>query len=585
MSILIESVRIFGFRGLNNVEVGLEQFTVLTGMNNSGKTSFHKALQIALGSRQFISYDDFYVSEDEEMSDSIIIDIKIIPIDEEGNLVDEFTDEWIEIFTEERTQINEFGKQLIPLRTEVIFDSLTNTFKTKQYIQQDWVPFKNEANEYWYQSAKGPEKSFHFDELPFYYMDAQRDIIEDIKVRNSYLGKMLSKIEYSEGDMVKIQEQIEKLNVQAVESSDVLKNIETTLKELDTAMDNTNNGVDITPFPKKVRDLNKGVSIQYSDFSMDYHGMGTRSWSSLLVLKSFISLLAKRSKDNEIPFFPIISVEEPEAHLHPNAQKKLFGQITGIPGQKIISTHSPYVAGSAELEQIRSFYKGEDEVLIGIINTDDFSPEEKRKIKRQVINTRGELFFSKVIVFFEGETEEQALPIFAEKYFDQTSVEIGIDFVGVGGHGNYLPFLRVADSLNIPWFILSDAENIPGKDIKASVQTQFVDCGSLKQENDCIVFQTDGNDFEKQLLDDGYEDEIKSAIKSIELPNCQTAQHAIAKETEINGYGREKLYDLLSSSKTQYGPAVAYAIVDSDKVLPPKIIVLFEKIKALLHLN
>jgi len=66
--------------------------------------------------------------------------------------------------------------------------------------------------------------------------------------------------------------------------------------------------------------------------------------------------------------------------------------------------------------------------------------------------------FQKTLVFFEGETEEQALPIFAEQFFKKTSVELGIDFIGVGGNGNYLPFLRVAEALHIPWFILSDAE-------------------------------------------------------------------------------------------------------------------------------
>ncbi|VVH66660.1 FIG131328: Predicted ATP-dependent endonuclease of the OLD family [uncultured Gammaproteobacteria bacterium] len=47
MSILIKTVRVAGFRGLENLEVELEQTTVLTGMNNTGKTSFLKALQIA----------------------------------------------------------------------------------------------------------------------------------------------------------------------------------------------------------------------------------------------------------------------------------------------------------------------------------------------------------------------------------------------------------------------------------------------------------------------------------------------------------------------------------------------------------
>ena len=44
MSILIKTVRIAGFRGLENIEVELEQTTILTGMNNTGKTSFLKAL-------------------------------------------------------------------------------------------------------------------------------------------------------------------------------------------------------------------------------------------------------------------------------------------------------------------------------------------------------------------------------------------------------------------------------------------------------------------------------------------------------------------------------------------------------------
>jgi hypothetical protein len=37
---------------------------------------------------------------------------------------------------------------------------------------------------------------------------------------------------------------------------------------------------------------------------------------------------------------------------------------------------------------------------------------------------------------------------------------MGIDFVGVGGHKSYLPFLWFAESLNIPWLILSDSEDI-----------------------------------------------------------------------------------------------------------------------------
>ena len=56
-------------------------------------------------------------------------------------------------------------------------------------------------------------------------MDAQRDILEDTKLRSSYLGKMLSKIEFSPKDIKDIEEQIKILNEKAVSSSDILSNI------------------------------------------------------------------------------------------------------------------------------------------------------------------------------------------------------------------------------------------------------------------------------------------------------------------------------------------------------------------------
>jgi putative ATP-dependent endonuclease of OLD family len=79
MSILIKNIRISGFRGLKNIEVTLEQTTILTGMNNTGKTSFLKALQLSLGNRQFISQDDFFI-QGSSVSEKIIIDLLIVPV-------------------------------------------------------------------------------------------------------------------------------------------------------------------------------------------------------------------------------------------------------------------------------------------------------------------------------------------------------------------------------------------------------------------------------------------------------------------------------------------------------------------------
>ena len=578
MSILIKTVRIAGFRGLENIEVELEQTTILTGMNNTGKTSFLKALQLSLGNRQFVSQDDFFIQGSTE---KIIIDLLIVPIDD-GEQCDDFSEDWEILFTTDRIRNDGTGNAFVPIRTIITFDAIKNSYKTQQFILQMWHEFKQDSIN-WFDVENGNKTNFYFDEVPFFYMDAQRDILEDTKLRSSYLGKMLSKIEYSEDDIKEIEEQIKSLNEKAVSNSDILSNIKTTLKELDTAMDTRSEGIEITPFTKKIRDLNKGLTIYYTDqqdsFSMEYHGMGTRSWSSLLTLKAFISLLSINAEKEQSVFFPILAIEEPEAHLHPNAQKKLYVQIDAIAGQKIISTHSPYIAATAKLGQIRNFYKDET-VTCGRIETDSLTPEEIRKINWQVINTRGEIFFSKLIVFSEGDTEEQALPILAQKYFNKTPIEMGLDFVGVGGHGNYLPFLRFAEALKIPWLIFSDAENKPEKNIKASVQKQFSDCGSVKNESDCIVFIDEGNDFERQLISDGFTDEIKQAI--VKQGIYHNDKHKQAKVQKIEKYDDDKLYEVIAGSKTQYGPAIAEQIIQSDKGLPPKMIELFGKIAAVL---
>jgi putative ATP-dependent endonuclease of OLD family len=579
MGILVKAVRVSGFRGIKNLEVELEQTTILTGMNNTGKTSFLKAIQLALGGRQFLSSDDFF-NQNNEAVERIVIDLLVIPA-EAGERADAFSEGWEILFTTDRIRYDVNGDAFIPLRTIVTFDEIKNGFKTQQYILQGWPDFLvNNAN--WFESNNGTKTTFRFDEVPFFYMDAQRDILEDTKLKSSYIGRMLSKIQYSPEDIEAIEAQIQLLNERAVNSSDILTSIKNTLRELDSAIGGSEGGVEITPFTKKIRDLSKGVSIYYSDsndsFPMEYHGMGTRSWSSLLTLKAFITLLSSSSHSEGAVLFPIMALEEPEAHLHPNAQKKLYSQMNAISGQKVISTHSPYIAAAAELNQIRSFYKG-DELQCGGIDTRSLSPEDLRKINRQVINTRGEIFFSKLIVFFEGETEEQALPIFFEKHFGLTPVEVGVDFVGVGGYTAYLPFLRFAESLKIPWLILSDAEVAPN-DIKGHVKGLFQQSHCSRPEAESVVFLDDGFDIERQLINDGYQNEIKGAVASFDV--YQNEQHREAAEPrrlqEIQGYDDNELYGVITGSKTRFGPAVAEKIIDSNKVLPPKILALFELI-------
>lgn len=577
MSILLKQIRIHGFRGLENIEMNLEPTTILVGANNSGKTTFLKALQLALSNTITVSADDFFYCADREC-DKIIIDLLFIPTNEKLEAITEFSDDWFSVLTENRIVIDEEGGQTLSFRTLIEEDQNKKIFRKKQYLINEWGEFEDSSG-FWYERQYDTDFSFYFDELPFYYIDANRDILDDLKSKTSYLGKLLSTIEYDPTDKAEIEGLIEELNKITIEKSDVLVNLSQTLGELDTAMDNPNNSVDITPFTKKLRDLNKGVQINYSQFSMDYHGMGTRSWSSLLIIKSFLNYYSNKYVENEKVYFPILAVEEPESHLHPNAQKKLYSQIKAIAGQKIISTHSNYIAGNAELLEIRSLKNHNNEVLIGQIDNNLFTKEQLRKIKRQVINTRGELFFSKAVVLFEGETEEQVLPILIEKYFGMSFVELGVDFIGVGGSGNYTPYINFCESFNIIYFIFSDNEAEANKEVKKQIKN------SKNNDLNSVVFLHNGNDFEKELIEQGYLDEVKEAYKNIELSECFNEKHTKAKEKELTKIKDEEYYDLIVNMKTKFASEICHVLLKSKKELPLKIKELFDKINATLNLG
>ena len=606
MRIRLQTVRIKGFRGFRNIEVDFENTTVLVGTNNAGKTTLLKALQLSLTNSHFISNDDFFYC-DEHIDDAIIVDVLFVPLDEDGNITNEFNEVWNDVFKAERIGISADGKQIMAFRT--IIKENNKSFRKQQFYIDQWEEFvKEEIN--WYVNEYDKELSFYFDEIPFFYLEANRDILEDIKSKSSYLGRILSSLEFSLENKRKIEALISELNSTTIGSSDILTELETTLRELDTAMDNTNNNVQLTPFTKKVRDLNKGIRINYSEFSMDYHGMGTRSWSSLLVLKSFLNLNHKIYEDNGKPYYPILAIEEPESHLHPNAQKKLYSQINEIVGQKIISTHSNYIAANANLSEIRSLIKKESNITIGKLLVDNIDDEENRKIRRQVINTRGELFFSKVVILCEGETEEQSLPLLIEKQLNLDMVSIGINIIGINGGGNYFPFIYFCESLGIKWFILSDGEN----PILEKIKKDMIKLNQLEvrpedyEFPDNIIHFENQENFERHLINNGFKEEIEDTLKEIygdDIDAIILRKHGSVlkrqptrdKCSECNQFifedilrvyntdeGKWEAYnELLSDKKTIYPSILSQKIFESEKPIPPKLIELFSKINDILN--
>lgn len=603
MSILIDNIRIAGFRGIKNIEMSFPRVTVLIGANNSGKTSVLKAMQLALGDySRYIAEEDFYIGADGKRVTEIIVDVRIISVDSTGNRKQHFNEEWATEFGD-KIQSEANNNQFVALRTCVKPDSIKGGFDIERKILQKWPDFALWQTE----KIKDTKMNTRLFSIPVISIEAQRDIHQELREKSSFVSKVLSSIEYSSSDITALEELIQEVNKTAVDKSDELKNLKTHLEKLNQSFQGAGNA-EITPFPKKIRDISKHFSVQFGEnsnkaFSMEYHGMGTRSWASMLAVKAFTDLMIAKHQKEVVPYSQIITAEEPEAHLHPNAQRTLYRQLAEAQGQVIISTHSPYLAAMADQSELRYLKNIDGEIVARHLNT-TLAPEERRRIQREVMHSRGEIIFSKAWVLCEGETEEQALPMLFQKYFSNEAFVLGVSFIGVGGAGKYRPFLNFAKAFSIPVFIFSDGEPNVTKDLKKHYEKVFGVTDIYNSPNITILENTD---FEGYLLGNGFKPIIESAINLLDgpdaianlindkhntsagrrksnKPSCTTCNQPIYEDIlrdyqSSDGYNKA-LMDMMDSCKTKYAPAVAEKLCELDvEHFPAKVIEFFIKIK------
>lgn len=588
MTIQIDNIRIAGFRGLENIEASLPRVAVLIGTNNSGKTSLIKSLQLALGDySRYIKDEDFYIDKTEKRCGQILVDIRIISVDDSGERQQKFEDEWAQEFEDRIRADPEDGKQFHAFRTSVKPDHIKGGFTVERYVLDTWTKEFND----WQKVVPRAKAKFttRYELMPFISIDAQRDIHTELNEKTSFIGRVLSSIQYKDEDVKKLEAMIEEINAEAVDKSDPLKALKHHLASLNQSFGGTGNA-EVTPFPKKIRDLSKRFSVHFGDteansFSMEYHGMGTRSWASMLAVKAFTELMAEKHSNEAEPFLPVLAAEEPEAHLHPNAQRSLFQQLVASKGQVIISTHSPYLAAMCDLKSVRSLVSLSTGKECRKITT-RIDKEDAKVLHREVLRNRGEILFSKAIILCEGVTEEQIFPSMFEQYFGYTPFSMGVNVIAVNGE-NYSPFVKLAVSFGIPVFIVSDNDGV----VKANVQAQLAKipvATGLTLSGDIygIDFLSTGNDIEAELISVlNLREEVIEALISLETQGSDNVQKLAAKTSEIDSLSDGDLVLRMRKAKASYSGFLSEVITrnpqsrNKEALAPAALIVAFNKIK------
>ena len=92
--IVIDRIRINGFRSIRTLQMPLGRTTVLLGANNCGKSTVLKALELALSDETSVQKEDFHMDAVGTFAKELWVDVRFVPINPQSNRLSMFPDQW-----------------------------------------------------------------------------------------------------------------------------------------------------------------------------------------------------------------------------------------------------------------------------------------------------------------------------------------------------------------------------------------------------------------------------------------------------------------------------------------------------------
>lgn len=217
-------------------------------------------------------------------------------------------------------------------------------------------------------------------------------------------------------------------------------------------------------------DISSGYKIDVEDTNLKYivplthNGVGYNNLINIYMLLKLPELRPGRD-------FRILCLEEPEAHLHPAMQYKLFKYIKKINDENklnqqiFVTTHSSNITSVSGIENMYmiDYNRSFDEVVnMSLSNQLKDKNDSQKHIMKFLDVTKTDMLFAKKVIFVEGLAEKLILPKFLEKEgYSYENEHISIIDIG-GKHFKY--FIDIYKDSNINKKILC----ITDKDFKVN---------------------------------------------------------------------------------------------------------------------
>ena len=565
----IDEVHVSNFRSIVDVRIPLESgATFVVGENNAGKSSFLLAIAAACGFHR-ATRDDLHQSDKGTATEATIDLI----IRSEGA---EFIDAVAQRLSGNYGSGPEPG-EWTAIRT-LLVESQESSFLSTRRSYLSW----DASTRTWIETTRAPTSQV-LELLAAHLVEASRDLSADVLSRTSDWGRVLADLGVSEAERKILEASLSDLGRTLQDASPTFRKLALELLK----MKNTQSGIEevqLRPLPGRLEDLARSVDIVVGTGSgrpalpMRLQGLGSRSLAALIVFHALCEL--RVGVDQGVRPQLITLLEEPEAHLHPQAQAAMYRFIRELPGQVVVATHSNVLIGEAGQQTVRILRSTSEGTTVHKLERE--TAKKLAVFRRYISRPLGELFFARMVVLVDGTAERITLPVLLSPLLGRDIAGVGVTILDMEGPSKEWvgKVVEAFDALGkIPWIAFVDNDS----DGLAAIHGCLGSDGTqLSASHAQVVLSGDGQ-LEQLLLDAGYGPEVETVANEYapRLPSDpdkpRLPPYAPSLDTEY--------LDFLKKSKGWAGELVAREAMRLGKPAPAEVVELARRIRATLGLD
>lgn len=411
----LSKIHIRNYRLFENTELDVDKnMTLIVGRNNTAKTSLFECLKTVLNMKPISFYDyplgkrkkliksftdfvnnkktfcdlcqslelfsiEFYVDYFENGNDDLLGELEPFIIEVDSSITTALICVKYELKQNEEYIRNLFIEKNFSKKNLVSQNDVLDVLKKKYVDLFEFNVFAvNPKNKDDKQLKTLNELKLLF---PVYMISAERTLGEDENHNNSLSSLITSYFKLETGFLdSKLQSKIEEL-LQKIDNANkrVQKESENILGELIEKsigfgypnIDELQLGV-ITKLEID-NEIKNSTELSYSNpkskesLPNSYNGLG---YKNLIKIEFLLAMIAKEMDSKGSVCIPLLFIEEPESHMHPQMQQTFanylgtfLGRITNKQIQTFITTHSSHIANNIEFSKIRYARKFKDNII------------------------------------------------------------------------------------------------------------------------------------------------------------------------------------------------------------------------------